>query len=326
MSNKVKRLKAVLSKHKIKIDKEDIKKLKNAVKNNFEKINEVTDILKKYPFLENDIKNRIKKGDLIQPGRIVETVIIQFISDYLGCSYVGEGIYNSNRYIMTQNGGSGKSDLTILDKYHGELTVYEIKEPSAYGLSSGFTYDDDGIRELFTTENEEFLKKLTYLFKKYKKLKNYNILDNIGHNISFEISNTDIISNKFDFMISYNNKGSLMIMSNDEYKDKFKFVIEVRSSGRNSRTVFTKKLLNLDKDDTIVFLDKDKLSEIIPRGGKISHRYKYKKNGANFSFDKKDVKKKDGKLFINVGNIKQHVGEVSIKHSIKKKPAEVDNK
>jgi hypothetical protein len=65
-------------------------------------------------------------------------------------------------------------------------------------------------------------------------------------------------------------------------------------------------------------LNKEDLLEITQRGGRTSSRYKYLKNNATFSFKKRDVKEKDGKLFIHIDKVNQHVGEVSIQHFKKK--------
>jgi len=74
----------------------------------------------------------------------------------------------------------------------------------------------------------------------------------------------------------------------------------------------------LDLNGDIVILNKEELSEITQRGGRTSSRYKYLKNNATFSFKKRDVKEKDGQLFIHIDKVNQHVGEVSIQHFKKK--------
>ena len=107
-----------------------------------------------------------------------------------------------------------------------------------------------------------------------------------------------------------------MAMTSEEYKDAFDFKIEIRSCGRNTRKAFTKNKLDLNGD--IVILNKEELSEITQRGGRTSSRYKYLKNNATFSFKKRDVKEKDGQLFIHIDKVNQHVGEVSIQHFKKK--------
>jgi hypothetical protein len=153
------------------------------------------------------------------------------------------------------------------------------------------------------------------LFQVGSILENYNILDNRGHNKLFETDN--IITNNFDFIISYDEVGKLTIMTVEEYKNKFSFKIEIRSCGRNTRKVFTKSKLNLQGD--FVILTSDELLEITQRGGATSSRYKYIKNNATFSFKKKDVKVDiSGILSVNINNIQQHVGEVSIQHFRKK--------
>jgi hypothetical protein len=304
----------ILKSNHIKINLDFINKLKNAVKNNFEKIDEVSEILEKLPFLKNDIENRIENDNLFQPGRIVETIIIQSISDCLGCIYNENGIYENVNYIIKQDGGSGKSDLIIIDKSENKKYIFEIKEPVAYGKSCGFTYDDEGKPVDFTSKDNKYKEYVKSLFETGNLLDNYSILENIGYNKIYEIN--DIITNSFDFIISYDDKGTLVIMTSDEYKEKFNFRIEVRSCGRNTRKLFTKNKLNII--DNILFLEKDELLDIIQRGGRTSSRYKYIKNNATFSFKKGYVKEKDGKLFINVDKIQQHVGEVSIQHFIKK--------
>jgi hypothetical protein len=304
----------ILKSNDVKINLGFINKLKNAVKNNFEKIDEVSEILEKLPFLKNDIENRIENENLFQPGRIVETIIIQSISDCLGCIYIENGIYENDNYIIKQDGGSGKSDLTIIDKIENKEYIFEIKEPVAYGKSCGFTYDDNGKPVDFTSKDNKYKEYVKSLFESGNLLDNYSILENIGHNKIYEIN--DIITNSFDFIISYDDKGTLVIMTTDEYKEKFNFRIEVRSCGRNTRKLFTKNKLNII--DNILFLEKDELLDIIQRGGRTSSRYKYIKNNATFSFKKRYVKEKDGKLFINIDKIQQHVGEVSIQHFIKK--------
>jgi hypothetical protein len=81
-----------LTNKQLKINLDLLNKLKCAVRDNFEKIDGVSDILDFFPFLKNDIKNRLDNGILFQPGRIVETMIIQAIADHLGCIYIGNGI------------------------------------------------------------------------------------------------------------------------------------------------------------------------------------------------------------------------------------------
>jgi hypothetical protein len=152
------------------------------------------------------------------------------------------------------------------------------------------------------------------LFQSGSILENYNILNFIGHNKIIETK--DVITNKYDFIVSYDDKGNLIIMTNEEYPDNFNFKIEIRSCGRNVRKVFTKNKLKLQGDDVV--LDRNKLSEIMQRGGKTFSRFKYISGNANFSFKKKDVFDKDGSLHVKVTNVKQHVGEVSIQHFIKK--------
>jgi methanogenic corrinoid protein MtbC1 len=85
----------LLKSSEIKINTDNINKLKNAVKNNFEKIEEVSEILDTLPFLKDDISKRIETDNLFQPGRIVETIVIQSISDFLNCQYKGNGIYEN---------------------------------------------------------------------------------------------------------------------------------------------------------------------------------------------------------------------------------------
>jgi hypothetical protein len=300
---------------------DSINKLKYAVKNNFEKIEDVSSILDTLPFLKDDINGRIDSNRLFQPGRIVETIVIQSMSNFLNCSYKDNGIYENEKYILKQDGGSGKSDLTITDKIKNATYTFEIKEPIAYGKSCGFIYDDFGkpieftCRKNSTPEDAKYREYVMSLFQVGSILENYNILDNIGHNKLFETDN--IITNNFDFIISYDKIGKLTIMTVEEYKNKFSFKIEIRSCGRNTRKVFTESKLNLKGN--FVILKSDELLEITQRGGTISSRYKYIKNNATFSFKKKDVKvDHNGILSVNINNIKQHVGEVSIQHFRKK--------
>lgn len=304
----------LLKLNKLKINIDNINKLKNSVKNNFEKIKDVSDILETLPFLKYDITKRIQTNTLFQPGRIVETIIIQTISNFLNCRYKGGGVYENSNYIIRQDGGSGKSDLSIFDKLINSLYIIEIKEPVAYGKSCGFIYDDAGKPVEFTSKNKKYKEYVKSLFDIGSILENYNILDNIGHNKIYETK--DIITNDFDYIISYNINGVLDIMTIDEYKNNFNFKIEVRSCGRNTRKVFTRNKLLLNGD--MVLLNKDDLLEINQRCGKTSSRYKYLKNNATFSFKKKDVIEKDGTLFIHINKVKQHVGEVSIQHFKKK--------
>lgn len=304
----------LLKSSEIKINIDNINRLKNAVKNNFEKIEEVSHILNILPFLKDDISKRIETDNLFQPGRIVETIVIQSISDFLNCQYKGSGIYENDDYIIKQDGGSGKSDLSIIDKSNNTQYIFEIKEPVAYGKSCGFTYDDTGKPVDFTSQDNKYKEYVKSLFEVGSILENYNILDNIGHNKIFEVN--DIITNKFDYIISYDVNGVLDIMTSEEYKDAFDFKIEIRSCGRNTRKAFTKNKLDLNGD--IVILKKEELSEITQRGGRTSSRYKYLKNNATFSFKKRDVREKDGQLFIHIDKVNQHVGEVSIQHFKKK--------
>lgn len=304
----------LLKSSEIKINIDNINRLKKAVKNNFEKIEEVSEILDTLPFLKDDISKRIETDNLFQPGRIVETIVIQSISDFLNCQYKGSGIYENDDFIINQDGGSGKSDLSIFDKSNNIQYIFEIKEPVAYGKSCGFTYDDNGKPVDFTSQDNKYKEYVKSLFDVGSILENYNILENIGHNKIFEVN--DIITNKFDYIISYDVNGILDIMTSEEYKDAFDFKIEIRSCGRNTRKAFTKNKLDLNGD--IVILKKEELSEITQRGGRTSSRYKYLKNNATFSFKKRDVKEKDGQLFIHIDKVNQHVGEVSIQHFKKK--------
>jgi hypothetical protein len=304
----------LLKSSEIKINIDNINKLKNAVKNNFEKIEEVSEILNILPFLKDDIHKRMKTDSLFQPGRIVETIIIQSISDFLNCHYKGSGIYENDDCIIRQDGGSGKSDLSIFDRSNNIQYIFEIKEPVAYGKSCGFTYDDTGKPVDFTSQDIKYKEYVKSLFEIGSILENYNILDNIGHNKIFETN--DIITNEFDYIISYDDSGVLDIMTSEEYKDAFDFKIEIRSCGRNTRKTFTKNKLDLNGD--IVILKKEDLSEITQRGGRTSSRFKYIKNNATFSFKKRDVEEKDGQLFIHIDKVNQHVGEVSIQHFKKK--------
>lgn len=304
----------LLKSSEIKINIDNINRLKNAVKNNFEKIEEVSEILDTLPFLKDDISKRIETDNLFQPGRIVETIVIQSISDFLNCQYKGSGIYENDDFIINQDGGSGKSDLSIFDKSNNIQYIFEIKEPVAYGKSCGFTYDDNGKPVDFTSQDNKYKEYVKSLFEVGSILENYNILDNIGHNKIFEVN--DIITNKFDYIISYDVNGILDIMTSEEYKEAFDFKIEIRSCGRNTRKAFTKNKLDLNGD--IVILKKEELSEITQRGGRTSSRYKYLKNNATFSFKKRDVREKDGQLFIHIDKVNQHVGEVSIQHFKKK--------
>lgn len=295
---------------KIKINLEDLNKLKIAVKNNFEKIDDVSDILENLPFLKNDIKNRLNSGVLFQPGRIVETMVIQSISNQLECKYTDNGIYENDKYIIKQDGGSGMSDLVIIDKIKNKKYIFEIKEPLAYGKSCGYNYDDNGNPVNFTSKNSKFREYTSSLFESGNILSGYNILENQGHNKIFEI--VDIITNDFDYIISYDNDGVLKFMTIDEYKEEFSFRIEVRPCGRNTQKVFTPSKLNLV--DGILFLDKNDIKDITQRGGRKSSRCKYISNGATFSFKRNDLKQDGDGFLIHINKIKQHVGEVSIQH------------
>lgn len=300
----------LLSKSKIKISLDDINKLKKGVKNNFESINKVSCVLDKYKFLKSDINNRIDKGVLFQPGRIVETVIVQVISDFLDCSYVNDGIYENERYTIMQDGGSNKVDLTIVDKRIKKVYMFEIKEPVAYGKSCGFTYDENGKPNDFTSRDANFKEYAKSLFD--GSLKDYNIFENNRHNKYYNITN---IKSEYDYIISYDNKGNLTIMTNDEYTNMFDFKIEIRSCGRNTRKVFTTTNLNIEND--LLYVNENDLYEITQRGGKNSSRYKYIINNTNYSFKKKDLIEIDGKLCINIKKVRQHVGELSIIHCMK---------
>lgn len=59
----------------LKINLIELNKVKNSVKDNFERIDEVSYILENLPFLKNDINNRINNGVLFQPGRIHYNII-----------------------------------------------------------------------------------------------------------------------------------------------------------------------------------------------------------------------------------------------------------
>ena len=148
------------------------------------------------------------------------------------------------------------------------------------------------------------------MFEPNNILQDYNILENIGHNKTYNID--DILTNTYDFIISYDKNGTLLIMTIDEYKSNFNFKIEVRSCGRNGRKVFTKNKLNL-VDDYLI-LDKKDIFDITQRGGNKSSRYKYIYNNSTFSFKKKDLKEENNKLIIHVDKITQHVCEVAIQH------------
>lgn len=300
----------ILKSASLNINLVSVKVLKNSVNNNFQKIEDASDILEKLPFLKNDIRNRLNNNVLFQPGRIVETIIIQEIANHLGCVYTVSGIYESEKYILKQDGGSGMPDLIIVDKEESKEFIFEIKEPLAYGKSCGFNYDDNGKPVNFTSKNEKFKEYTSSLFEVGNILTNYNILDNQGHNKIYEIN--DVITNDFDYIISYDNDGFLKIMTLDEYKQEFSFRIEVRSCGRNTQKVFTPNLLNLV--DGILYLEKSDIKDITQRGGRTSSRCKYISNGATFSFKRKDLKENDGKLYIELSKINQHVGEVSIQH------------
>jgi hypothetical protein len=295
---------------KIVINLDYLNRFKIAVKNGFENISEVSDILEKFPFLKNDIANRLNNQVLFQPGRIVETMVIQSIADHLNCVYIGNGIYENDKYLIKQDGGSGMSDLIITDKIENKEYIFEIKEPVAYGKSCGFTYDENGKVDCLTSKSEKYKEYVKSLFETGGMLESYNILENQGHNKIYEID--DVITNKFDYIISYDNNGVLSIMTIDEYKTGFSFRIDVRSCGRNTRKVFTKGKLNLI--DGILYLDKNDITNITQRGGGTSSRCKYIKNNATFSFKRNDLKEVDGKLYIEFDKINQHVGEVSIQH------------
>lgn len=298
----------------IRINLKHVKILKNSVKDDFEKLDDSLDILERYKFLKDDIITRVNNNILFQPGRIVETVIAQAIADYLGCVYVGKGIYENDRFLIKQDGGSGKSDLYIIDKLYDIKYTYEIKEPVAYGKSCGFVYDSQGNPIDFTSRDPIFKEYVISLLNEGGLLNGYNILENIGNNKIYKIEN--IVTNNFDFIISYDNKGFLSVMTIEEYKNNFRFQIEIRSCGRNTRKVFTKDKLDLIND--ILYLNPEELLEITQRGGKTSSRYKYIKNNATFSFNKKYVEEKGGQLFIHCDKIRQHVGEIAIQHSKKK--------
>jgi len=305
-----------LKNKELRINLASLNKIKNAVRDNFERIDEVSDILENLPFLRNDINNRINNLILFQPGRIVETMIIQTIANHLGCVYIGNGIYENERYSIKQDGGSGMSDLVITDKIENKIKIFEIKEPVAYGKSCGFTYDDNGKPIDFTSKNEKYKEYVKSLFETGGELENYNILENQGHNKIFNIE--DIITNNFDHIISYDNNGIISIMTIDEYKSKFSFKIEVRSCGRNTRKVFTENKLSLV--DNKHYVNKNDIEDIIQRGGRTSSRYKYIHKNATFSFKKTDLKEdNDGRTYIDFGKIKQHVGEVSIQHFLNTK-------
>lgn len=296
------------------INIKNLNKLKKSIKNNFEKINEVSLILDKYPFLKNDIKNRINSGILFQPGRIVETLIIQLVANTLKCKYIENGIYQSDKYEIIQQGGSGKSDMLLIDKENNTTLVFEIKEPISYGKSCGFIYNNYGEPIEFTSKDYNYKNYIKNLFSLNNNFKTYNILENIGHNKTFDIS--DILTNEFDYIISYNNMGKLFIMGKNEYINKFTFKIEIRSCGRNKRKVFTKEKLKIINN--YIKIEKDEIVDIKQRGGDNSSRYKYIKNNATFSFNKKDLIENNGQYLIHIDKVKQHVGEISIKHFIKK--------
>lgn len=298
----------------LKISLTDINILKNAVKGDFDGISKILPMLEYFPFLKDDINKRVESNRLFQPGRIVETIVIQSISNFLNCEYKGGGLYENEKFIIYQDGGSNKVDMVIFDKLENKEYIFEIKEPIAYGKSCGFTYNDNGKPVEFTSKSIKYKDYVKSLFQLGGVLENYNILKFIGHNKIIETK--DVITNKYDFIVSYDDNGNLIIMTNEEYPDNFNFKIEIRSCGRNTRKVFTKNKLNLQGD--VVILDKNKLSEIIQRGGKTSSRFKYISENATFSFKKTHIFEIDGCLCINITNVQQHVGEVSIQHFIKK--------
>jgi hypothetical protein len=288
--------------------------LKDSVKNSFNNIENCSHILDSYPFLKHDINERIETNSLPQPGRIVETLIVQSIANLLNCEYEGNGYYVNEDISILQDGGSGQPDLVIFDKKNNTETVFEIKEPFAYGKTCGFVYDDNGKPIQFTSRSEE----VKYYFKSFflegGVLEKYNILDNEGHNSYFPLSDT--ITGCFDYIVSFDKlTGKLIFMTVYEYKELFDFKIEVRPCGRNTRNVFTPSKLNLTNE--VLFFKPTDVTEITSRGGINSSRYKYISKSATFSFRKTHVIKQNDVWSIPLKKIKQHVGEVSIQHCIK---------
>lgn len=302
-----------LKEFKLNINLKELSCLKRCVKDSFENIESAKFILEKYPFLKEDIKNRILDNKLFQPGRIVETLITQSIANSLNCNYTNDGCYVNEQYVIKQDGGSGMPDTIIYDNSNNTKIVFEIREPFAYGKVCGFTYDENGKPNEFTSKNEQFRNHVKSLFEPDNLLENYNILNNQGHNSYYDT--TDIILGDFNYMISFDSiTGDLMFMTKEEYKQKFNFRIEIRPCGRNTRKVFTPNKLNLTEG--VLFFKKEEVSEINQRGGKESSRYKYISNNATFSFRKKFVLEKNGICSIPLNKINQHVGEVSIQHFI----------
>lgn len=302
-----------LKEFNLSIDLKELAHLKKCVKNSFNDIEEAKLTLKQYPFLNEDISHRMSNNKLFQPGRIVETIVTQLIANSLDCTYTNNGCYVNEQYLIKQDGGSSMPDTIIYDKITGDKIIFEIREPIAYGKVCGFTYDDNGKPQEFTSKNEQFRDHVKSLFELGGLLEKYNILDNQGHNSYYET--TDVILGDFNCMVSFDDvTGNLIFMTKSEYKEKFNFRIEIRPCGRNTRKVFTPSKLNLV--DGVLFFKKSEVSEISQRGGRKSSRYKYISNNATFSFQKKSVTEKDSIYSIPLNKINQHVGEVSIQHFI----------
>lgn len=303
-----------LKNSQLSINLEELTTLKDGVKDGFNKIENCWSVLETYPFLKHDIQERIKTNSLPQPGRIVETLIVQSIANILNCKYEGYGYYVNEDISILQDGGSGQPDLLIIDKKTNTQIVFEIKEPHAYGKTCGFVYDDNGKPIQFTSKSQEVKNYFESFFQEGGILEKYNILENEGHNSYFPLSNTIIGS--FDYIVSFDKlSGKLIFMTAEEYKESFDFKIEVRPCGRNTRNVFTPSKLNLSNG--VLFFKPNDVSEITSRGGKNSSRYKYISESATFSFRKTHVIKQNDVWSISLKKIKQHVGEVSIQHCIK---------
>jgi hypothetical protein len=201
--------------------------------------------------LKREIEYSIQRGMGQQLGRISE----QLVAEALACannmkldetSFTSDfrHKYSNKDYSLLVLGGSGLSDLVVINK-DGVRYTLEVKEPAAYLCQVDVVYDNTGMNySIISREYNKF-------FDEALKNISFNIFDNLGHN---SIIKTKGLPIKSDFLVSFSKEGNGLFIPAAEIPSLDVFQLEFRTTGKNTR-----KLWSLDKFKSLVEEDGGKV-------------------------------------------------------------------
>jgi hypothetical protein len=236
---------------------------------------------------------------------------------------------NDKQQILVQAGGASGVDCALISFEDKIETRIELKEPYAKTSEPDLPkYGEDGFlvsSDKFEQENPQFKSMVE------EQIRNkFNIFDHVGNNYphflpeSIRIAVTEnYLREKFaDFICTEDSSGYLALIPASHVSNWAKLSGELRPTGRNSCAVWTpNKLISVLKEKggdvkgETVIMPLDSFKQAKARGGEKISRFKI--SPLFFVYSNK-VEKLKGKVYFQIGAVKQNIPTITTKINFKK--------